>query len=57
MPKPRLSSRTAKPRRDQAVDGTPLLFAGRYETESRLGIGGMAEVLLARIPRSVAGLR
>ena len=26
----------------------PQLFAGRYETESRLGIGGMAEVLLAR---------
>jgi eukaryotic-like serine/threonine-protein kinase len=30
------------------VPGAPLLFAGRYETESRLGIGGMAEVLLAR---------
>lgn len=28
--------------------GTPLLFAGRYEIGSRLGIGGMAEVLLAR---------
>jgi hypothetical protein len=37
-------SRTNEP----GVPDAPLLFAGRYETESRLGIGGMAEVLLAR---------
>jgi serine/threonine-protein kinase len=37
-------SRTNEPR----VPDAPPLFAGRYETESRLGIGGMAEVLLAR---------
>ena len=49
MPKPTLPfSRTNEPRGDESADGTPQLFAGRYETESRLGIGGMAEVLLAR---------
>jgi hypothetical protein len=37
-------SRTTEP----DVPGAPPLFAGRYATESRLGIGGMAEVLLAR---------
>ena len=45
MQKPTLPfSRTNEP----GVPDAPLLFAGRYETESRLGIGGMAEVLLAR---------
>ena len=49
MPKPTLPfSRTNEPRGDESPDGAPQLFAGRYETESRLGIGGMAEVLLAR---------
>jgi serine/threonine protein kinase len=30
------------------------MFAGRYEIQSRLGSGGMAEVLLARDRGSVA---
>ena len=49
MPKPILpfSPRLALPR-DESAEGAPTLFAGRYETELRLGIGGMAEVLLAR---------
>ena len=49
MPKPTLPfTRTSEPRGDGAEDGTARLFAGRYATESRLGVGGMAEVLLAR---------
>lgn len=49
MPKPTLPfSRTNEPRGEESADGTLELFAGRYETELRLGIGGMAEVLLAR---------